>query len=125
MRTFKISKNESRYLNMKKIKLKKLKRKNALAKILLPAITGAFTFVLMVKTNVYATDQVLAPINNLKNLFIGIVGAIGAIVIVKGIMGVAEALPQNDNAGVNMGVKTIVGGVMMALVSVVLAVLGV
>lgn len=73
----------------------------------------------------YATSEIIKPINNLKTLLTDVVGAIGAVIIVKNIFELASAIQQNDTASTAAALKGLAGGFLMASISAVLKFLGV
>lgn len=105
---------------MRKI-FKNLKQK------VITTIFGVATMTGMMVTNVYATvdtSAVTKPLDILKVIVIAIVTSIGGIVLVKNIMEFATAYQQQDTSSMNSALKGIVGGLMMAGVSVILGILG-
>lgn len=82
-----------------------------------------FTFVL--SSPVYAANDIVKGIDNLKTVVTAAVVAIGGIVLVKNVMEFASAYQQQDSSGMNSALKGIVGGIMMAGVAAVLKVMGV
>lgn len=75
---------------------------------------------------VYAsTDDVVAPLINLKTMLMAIVAAIGGIILVKNIMEAAQAYQGQDSTTLHSAIKGIVAGLLMAMISTVLIILGV
>lgn len=69
-------------------------------------------------------DAIMAPINSLKALVIGIIGAIGVIVLGFGILEFGSAVQAQDPSQQTAGIKKIVGGILMASVSLIMGFLG-
>ena len=77
--------------------------------------------VLLVGNNtVFATDDPLAVINNLKNFMYQIIGAIGAILLLWGIVQVGMAIKSHDPSQRANGFMTLVGGVIIAFAKQIL-----
>ena len=66
-----------------------------------------------------------APLNNLKNLVIAIIGAVGVIILAKNVMEFAQSYQQQDSSSMNSAIKGIVAGLIMAGISTVLTFLGI
>lgn len=87
--------------------------------------------VIVMSSRVFASGTVLTsqadilkPLDNLKQLVLGIIAAIGIIVIAKNVMEFSQALKAEDDTSMNRAIKGMVGGFMMAAISGVLAFLG-
>ena len=77
--------------------------------------------VLLVGNNiVFATDDPLAVINNLKNFMYQIIGAIGAILLLWGIVQVGMAIKSHDPSQRANGFMTLAGGVIIAFAKQIL-----
>ena len=111
---------------MKKLTEKKNSIKKMIDKAGKVAAGAAFATVLWT-TNVYASgaDVVTAPLNNLKNLVIAIIGAVGVIILAKNVMEFAQSYQQQDSRSMNSAIKGIVAGLIMAGISTVLTFLGI
>lgn len=72
-----------------------------------------------------AAEVVTAPLNNLKNLVIAIIGAVGVIILAKNVMEFAQSYQQQDSSSMNSAIKGIVAGLIMAGISTVLTFLGI
>lgn len=72
-----------------------------------------------------STNAITQPLTNLKTLMIAIVTGIGGILIVKAIMEIAQAYSQQDSASMSNAIKQLIAGIIMAMVSTVLLILGV
>ena len=76
--------------------------------------------VLVVGNNtVFATDDPLAVINNLKNFMYQIIGAIGAILL-WGIVQIGMAIKSHDPSQRANGFMTLAGGVIIAFAKQIL-----
>ena len=116
-------------------KVRLMREKNLLSKVtkkinsvkkMVPVLSGAF-FMSMVNTSMVLasdTSTVTKPLDNLKTLVIGIIGAIGVIILAKNVMEFAQAYQQQDSSTMNSALKGIVAGIMMAGISSVLTILG-
>ena len=111
---------------MKKLTEKKNSIKKMIDKAGKVAAGAAFVTVLWT-TNVYASgaDVVTAPLNNLKNLVIAIIGAVAVIILAKNVMEFAQSYQQQDSSSMNSAIKGIVAGLIMAGISTVLTFLGI
>ena len=69
---------------------------------------------------VFATDDPLAVINNLKNFMYQIIGAIGAILLLWGIVQVGMAIKSHDPSQRANGFMTLAGGVIIAFAKQIL-----
>lgn len=70
--------------------------------------------------NVFATDDPLAVINNLKNFMYQIIGAIGAILLLWGIVQIGMAIKSHDPSQRANGFMTLAGGVIIAFAKQIL-----
>ena len=88
---------------------------------------GAAMATVLYTTNVYASgaEVVTEPLNNLKNLVIAIIGAVGVIILAKNVMEFAQSYQQQDSSSMNSAIKGIVAGLIMAGISTVLTFLGI
>lgn len=71
-------------------------------------------------SQVFATDDPLAVINNLKNFMYQIIGAIGAILLLWGIVQVGMAIKSHDPSQRANGFMTLAGGVIIAFAKQIL-----
>lgn len=71
-----------------------------------------------------SSNKVTTGLNSLKTLIISIIGIVGLIYLAKSIMEFASAYQQSDSSGMNSAAKGIAGGLMMAGISTVMAILG-
>ena len=108
---------------MKNLTEKKKKAKKMINRI--SSITAGAA--MLYTTNVYASgaEVVTAPLNNLKNLVIAIIGAVGVIILAKNVMEFAQSYQQQDSSSMNSAIKGIVAGLIMAGISTVLTFLGI
>lgn len=72
-------------------------------------------------TGIPQIDNIL---NTLKLLFIGIVGGIGLIILIKSIGDTAQAYQERDSHGMYDGARGIAAGAIMVFIGAVLSVLG-
>ena len=97
---------------------KKLNKKKLLNMGMKVLIVGA---VLLVGNNtVFATDDPLAVINNLKNFMFQIIQAIGIILLLWGIVQVGMAIKSHDPSQRANGFMTLAGGVIIAFAKQIL-----
>lgn len=75
-----------------------------------------------VSTGVPEIDNILSI---LKGLFLGVLGGIGLIILIKGIGDTAQAYQQQDSHGMYDGAKGIVAGAIMVFVGSILGILGI
>ncbi len=78
------------------------------------------TVLLVGNNTVFATDDPLAVINNLKNFMYQIIGAIGAILLLWGIVQVGMAIKSHDPSQRANGFMTLAGGVIIAFAKQIL-----
>lgn len=88
-------------------------------------ITALALAAVMEPVNVYANGNYLAPINNLKTVFLAIIGAAGVIIILWGVVRFAMAFQKHEQNAEYGGIYTIVAGAVMVGASAVLTALGV
>ena len=69
---------------------------------------------------VFATEDPLAVINNLKNFMYQIIGAIGAILLLWGIVQIGMAIKSHDPSQRANGFMTLAGGVIIAFAKQIL-----
>lgn len=108
-------------MNKKKSRVKEMAKK--ISRVTAVATMAAALYT----TNVYASgaEVVTAPLNNLKNLVIAIIGAVGVIILAKNVMEFAQSYQQQDSSSMNSAIKGIVAGLIMAGISTVLTFLGI
>ncbi|MBO1695206.1 hypothetical protein HJW21_00375 [[Clostridium] symbiosum] len=115
----------------RRIRVKKSERKESNFRKMMhkgkAVLTGAAMASLLCTTNVYAsgTEVVTQPLDNLKNLVIAIIGAVGVIILAKNVMEFAQSYQQQDSSSMNSAIKGIVAGLIMAGISTVLTFLGI
>ncbi len=78
------------------------------------------TVLLAGNNTVFATDDPLAVINNLKNFMYQIIGAIGAILLLWGIVQIGMAIKSHDPSQRANGFMTLAGGVIIAFAKQIL-----
>ena len=89
-------------------------------------IKGIFTLLYVVllfvlqSSNVFATDDPLSVINNLKDFMYQIIGAIGAILLLWGIVQIGMANKSHDPSQRANGFMTLAGGVIIAFAKQIL-----
>lgn len=71
-------------------------------------------------STVFATDNPLAVIDNLKNFMYQIIGAIGAILLLWGIVQVGMAIKSHDPSQRANGFMTLAGGIIIAFAKQIL-----
>lgn len=102
------------------MKEKKNKRiKNIFIKVIFTLLYVALLFVLQ-SSNVFATDDPLSVINNLKDFMYQIIGAIGAILLLWGIVQIGMAIKSHDPSQRANGFMTLAGGVIIAFAKQIL-----
>lgn len=90
-------------------------------------VTALVMAVVMAPVNVYAAPgaSYLTPLNNLKTIFIAVVGAAGAVVLLWGIVRFGMAFQKHDQNAEYGGIYTIAAGAIMVGASAILTALGV
>ncbi len=104
-------------------KIKKLMNKNNLVKIFkrTSLIIGTVIALFVGQASqVFATDDPLAVINNLSNFIFGIIRAIGMILLGWGIVQVGLALKSHDASQRANGFLTVAGGVIITFAKEIL-----
>lgn len=102
------------------MKEKKNKRiKNIFIKGIFTLLYVVLLFVLQ-SSNVFATDDPLSVINNLKDFMYQIIGAIGAILLLWGIVQIGMAIKSHDPSQRANGFMTLAGGVIIAFAKQIL-----
>ena len=102
------------------MKEKKNKRiKNIFIKVIFTLLYVVLLFVLQ-SSNVFATDDPLSVINNLKDFMYQIIGAIGAILLLWGIVQIGMAIKSHDPSQRANGFMTLAGGVIIAFAKQIL-----
>lgn len=70
-------------------------------------------------------EKVDAILSSLKTLFLGIVGGIGIVILIKGVADMAQAYQQQDSHGMYDGAKGLVAGGIMVAIGPILAAFGI
>lgn len=73
-------------------------------------------------TGITEVDNILSV---LKTLFLGIVGGIGFVILIKGIADMAQAYQQQDSHGMYDGAKGVVAGGIMVAIGTILTAFGI
>lgn len=73
-------------------------------------------------TGIEKVDTILS---SLKTLFLGIVGGIGMVILIKGVADMAQAYQQQDSHGMYDGAKGLVAGGIMVAIGPILAAFGI
>jgi len=89
------------------------------AKIAVLIIIGVLSYV----QPVYAADAVTAKINNIYTLVVGIIGALGAIILAWGVFEFATAYQHHDSSQQTMALKKVVAGILCCSASALIALL--
>ena len=92
---------------------KKINSKNILKKITFILLYAVILFVAQA-TNVFATEDPLAVINNLQTFIAGLVKAVGVIILILGIVQIGMSLKSHDPSQRANGIMTLAGGVVIA-----------
>ena len=73
---------------------------------------------------VFATDAVVSQINLIKDLVLGIITAIGAIVLAWGVFELAFSYQSHDTSQQTAAIKKLVSGLIMVAAPTIIGVLG-
>lgn len=91
-----------------------------IAKVIMKTLSSVVILFVLQASRVFATDDPLAVINNLKNFMYQIIGAIGAILLLWGIVQVGMAIKSHDPSQRANGFMTLAGGVIIAFAKQIL-----
>lgn len=80
----------------------------------------ALLILLLMTTNVYATDDPLTVINNLSTFMFGLIRAIGMILLGWGVVQIGLALKSHDPSQRANGFLTLAGGVIITFAKEIL-----
>lgn len=80
----------------------------------------ALLILLIMTTNVYATDDPLTVINNLSTFMFGLIRAIGMILLGWGVVQIGLALKSHDPSQRANGFLTLAGGVIITFAKEIL-----
>jgi trwL6 protein len=80
------------------------------------------SYVIATSTGVTEIDSALKVF---IKMFLGIVTSVGVIILIRGIMEMANAYQQRDSGQMSEGLKSVVAGLIMALVSAILNLIGI
>lgn len=98
-----------------------MKNKTRVRKILEISIKVIIAIVVVIGNNtVFATDDPLSVINNMKDFMFQIIGAIGAILLLWGIVQIGMAIKSHDPSQRANGFMTLAGGVIIAFAKQIL-----
>lgn len=86
------------------------------------ALAYGVSYVIATSTGVTEIDSALKVF---IKMFLGIVTSIGVIILIRGIMEMANAYQQRDSGQMSEGLKSVVAGLIMALVSAILNLIGI
>lgn len=106
---------------MKKLDFKKIKNK-------ISSMAGAFYGTVFFPMIVQASDplgQIITGVNAVKTFFLGVVGAIGAIIFVRNASDFGAAIQDRDRNGMVSGIFGMIGGGVMALSGTILTLFGI
>lgn len=91
-----------------------------ITKVIMKTLSSVVILFVLQASRVFATDDPLAVINNLKNFMYQIIGAIGAILLLWGIVQVGMAIKSHDPSQRANGFMTLAGGVIIAFAKQIL-----
>lgn len=110
---------------MKRVNFKNMKNK-------LSSMACAIYCTVFFPTTVFASGtggdplgQITTGVNSVKTFFLGVVGAIGAIIFVRNASDFGAAIQDRDRNGMVSGLFGMIGGAVMALAGSILAIFGV
>ena len=66
--------------------------------------------------------QITGPINTLINVFLGILAAVGTIMLIKAITDLINAIQQQDNSGIFHAGRSIAVAILMMSISLIVAI---
>lgn len=67
-------------------------------------------------------NQVLAPVMILKTILIAGAGVVGIVIVIKGVIDLGTAIPQQDSTGISMAVRELIGGGIITAVDIILGI---
>lgn len=97
----------------------KLNRQKTIRTVIMTAVVFSLVSVPVFATG--DTTKITTGLDTFKTLFFSIIAGIGAITAGKGIMDTSQGYQQQDSSGMNAGIKEIISGGLMALVSTLVA----
>ncbi len=116
--------------DLKNMKIRKYELKKKNRKVIYKIITKELLIMIYVvilnilqASQVFATDDPLAVINNLSTFMFGIIRAIGMIMLGWGIVQVGLALKSHDASQRANGFLTVAGGVIITFAKEILAII--
>lgn len=71
-------------------------------------------------SNVFATDDPLAVVNNLSNFIFGLIRAVGMIILGFGVVQVGMSLKSHDPSQRANGIMTLAGGIVITFAKEIL-----
>jgi FtsH-binding integral membrane protein len=113
-----MEKGKKGFMERAALAVKKIKQK-----VVLVAYVIAAAYLSLPMYAYASADSYLAPINKLKTALLGIVAAVGGVVIVFGGVKFAEAFQKKDQNGEYQAIYTLLAGFIMAGISGLVAVL--
>lgn len=91
-----------------------------IAKVIMKTLSSVVILFVLQASRVFATDNPLTVIDNLKNFMYQIISAIGAILLLWGIVQVGMAIKSHDPSQRANGFMSLAGGVIIAFAKQIL-----
>lgn len=107
-----------------KIDFKWNKRKQEPKKRLSRYVLCTVCFLALISVPAYATETVVSQINVIKDLVLGIITAIGAIVLAWGVFELAFSYQSHDTSQQTAALKKVVSGIIMVAAPIIIGALG-
>lgn len=91
-----------------------------ITKVIMKTLSSVVILFILQASRVFATDNPLTVIDNLKNFMYQIISAIGAILLLWGIVQVGMAIKSHDPSQRANGFMSLAGGVIIAFAKQIL-----
>lgn len=105
------------------MKMSKMNKKTKVIFNIFVMIIFVITLTITKTSNVFATDDPLAVVNNLSNFIFGLIRAIGMIILGFGIVQIGLSLKSQDPSQRANGFLTLAGGIVITFAKEILTII--
>ena len=105
------------------MKMSKMNKKTKVIFNIFVMIIFVITLTITTTSNVFATDDPLAVVNNLSNFILGLIRAIGMIILGFGIVQIGLSLKSQDPSQRANGFLTLAGGIVITFAKEILTII--